>query len=481
MIRRAVWCSVACVMGIAALPLVAADWWHWRGPSQTGASPEKNLPDKWSPEGENLIWKAPYGCRSTPLVMNGRVYVINYAADHIKGTDKVEDVPETIQERVMCLDANTGQLIKEHRFNVFQCDIVTVRLGWTDLAGDAETGYIYAHGSQGFLNCYDKDLNLKWSRQLTEEFGRGTGYGGRITSPLVDGDLVIIGFINSSWGDHAKGNDRYFALHKRTGQVAWISEPRPEQRGTYYSHAIAATVNGTRLIITGTSDGSVAAMKRHTGEPVWSHNFSIAPINSAPVMDPKTNYVYIGSGEESADTNVQGRLVCVDAGSITDGEPKLVWQKDGVKARYASPILDTEKNRLYVPDDTGSLYCFEPKTGKQLWKFRYGRNARGSPVLADGKIYVGDVFSKFLILEPIDKKCVKKHEQFFPARDGVADVEVNGSPAIAHGRIYMATSDELFCIGYKDAAPAPVKGGRVPAEVVLQAPPGKAAHLQLFP
>src|SRR5207237_758885 len=152
--------SVA-VVGIVALPLLAADWWHWRGPYQNGASPEKNLPAKWSPEGENLIWKQPYGCRSTPLVLNGRVCLINYAAEHVKGPDgKLEDVPETIQERVMCLDANTGQPLKEHRFNVFQCDIVTVRLGWTDLAGDPETGYVYAHGSQGFLNCYDKDLNL---------------------------------------------------------------------------------------------------------------------------------------------------------------------------------------------------------------------------------------------------------------------------------------------------------------------------------
>src|SRR5207249_6385950 len=102
MTRRHLFLCVAC-LGTAAMPLVAADWWHWRGPQQNGVSPEKNLPAKWSPDGENLIWKQPYGCRSTPLVMNGRVYLINYAAKHVKGADgKIEDVPETIQERVMC-------------------------------------------------------------------------------------------------------------------------------------------------------------------------------------------------------------------------------------------------------------------------------------------------------------------------------------------------------------------------------------------
>src|SRR5687768_13689897 len=55
------------------LPVIssAADWSHWRGPWQTGVSPETNLPDRWSPNGQNLIWKADFGCRSTPIVMNG--------------------------------------------------------------------------------------------------------------------------------------------------------------------------------------------------------------------------------------------------------------------------------------------------------------------------------------------------------------------------------------------------------------------------
>src|SRR5438105_3684464 len=73
------------------VPSSAADWSHWRGPFQTGFSPETNLPAKWSPDGENLIWKAPYGCRSTPLVMNGHAYFINYVEEAGK--------PITIQER----------------------------------------------------------------------------------------------------------------------------------------------------------------------------------------------------------------------------------------------------------------------------------------------------------------------------------------------------------------------------------------------
>src|SRR5262245_25555241 len=45
-----------------------SDWADWRGPTRGGTSEEKNLPEKWSPQGENLLWKAPYGGRSAPIV-----------------------------------------------------------------------------------------------------------------------------------------------------------------------------------------------------------------------------------------------------------------------------------------------------------------------------------------------------------------------------------------------------------------------------
>src|SRR5438067_5965267 len=146
MLRRCAW--LLALLSFVLCPLSfapAADWFNWRGPWQTGVSPEKDLPDKFSTDAgdpdSNLVWRAPYGCRSTPLVMNGRVYLINYTAEKVKEADgTLKDKPETIQERVMCLDADTGKLIKEYAFNVWHTDIVTVRLGWTNLAGDPSTG-----------------------------------------------------------------------------------------------------------------------------------------------------------------------------------------------------------------------------------------------------------------------------------------------------------------------------------------------------
>ena len=77
---------------------LAADWPSWRGPNQTGSSSQIGLISSWSVDGDNLLWKADFMGRSTPIVLNNRVYVIGRV-----GMDITE------QERVACFDAETGK------------------------------------------------------------------------------------------------------------------------------------------------------------------------------------------------------------------------------------------------------------------------------------------------------------------------------------------------------------------------------------
>src|SRR6185369_722532 len=98
-------------------PLFGGDWPDWRGPDRTGISTEKGLPDKWTLKGENLAWKAPYGGRSTPVVLGDHLYLQNTAS---RG--------ETEQERLMCFNADTGKLLWEYKFNIFQSDVPAHRV-----------------------------------------------------------------------------------------------------------------------------------------------------------------------------------------------------------------------------------------------------------------------------------------------------------------------------------------------------------------
>ena len=55
---------------------LASDWPSWRGPNQDGSSSQTGLVSSWSLDGDNLLWKADFIGRSTPIVLNNRVYVI---------------------------------------------------------------------------------------------------------------------------------------------------------------------------------------------------------------------------------------------------------------------------------------------------------------------------------------------------------------------------------------------------------------------
>ena len=457
---------------LASSDVRATDWYRWRGPEQNGVSPEKNLPEKWSPDpkapNNNLIWKAPYGGRSTPIVLNGRVYLINDVGDGL-----------TEQERVMCFDADTGKVEWEYKFNVFLTDIVSDRVGWTNLVADPETGNVYAHGVQGLFFCFSRDGKVLWSHSLTEEYGRISGYGGRVTSPVVDGDLVILGMVNASWGDQARGGNRFVAFDKRTGEPVWWSSTGAQVKDTYYSTPIVTVIGGQRLLISGGADGGVHAFQVRTGEKVWSYFFGSGAVNCSPVAEG--NLIYIAHGDENPDSNRQGRVICIDGSKVKDGRPALVWQRDGIKVKYASPIL--HEGRLYVCDEVARLYCLDAATGKSVWKnpFSYGRNCMGSAVWADGKIYVGEVQSRFHILKPGPDKCERLYAQPFRSPPGeTAEIEINGSPAVANGRIYFSTSRETYCIGKTGQAVSAATLPQPPAEEPAN-PNAKGAHLQIVP
>jgi outer membrane protein assembly factor BamB len=148
----------------AAAVATADDWVHWRGPEETGVARGQNLPDKFDvkePGKNGLIWKLPIGGRNAPLVLKGRIYIL----------DGYDQKLPTEGERVICLDEATGKTLWEQRFNVFLADIDSSRVGWATLTADPEHERIYAHSSAGTMFCFDRDGKIVWKREMTEEYG----------------------------------------------------------------------------------------------------------------------------------------------------------------------------------------------------------------------------------------------------------------------------------------------------------------------
>ena len=466
--------NLICCFWLLTTVVNSADWPHWRGPNQNGTSLETGLVDEWTEDGGQQLWTADFVGRSTPVVMNDKVYVIGRSGQGI-----------TEQEQIACFSAKNGQLLWDYKFNVFHTTIPFNRVGWASPVCDPETGNVYVHGVQGMFFAFTGNGEKLWEISLTETFGRISGYGGRTHTPFVDGDLVIISYLNTSWGSQAPGRHRYFAFNKNNGEVVWISTPGGPPKDTTYSVPIVTTINGRRLLVAGNADGAVYAMDIRTGEFVWKFALSKQRgLNASVVADGYL--IYASHGEENIDNTVMGRVVCIDGrghGDIT--QTHEVWRVDGCQAGYSSPAL--HNGRLYVVDHSANLYSFDSRTGNQHWVHNIGTVGKGSPVWADGKIYVTEVNGHFHILSvglsgakmasTVQLKINDQEDQKEKIRQRYA--EIYGSPAIADGRIYFTTEAGIYCLGSKKLVSPTLR--LVPAEIVMQPGQKIVFDLRAFP
>src|SRR6187455_1465186 len=339
------------------------DWPDLRGPNRDGISRETGLIDSWKLNGENFLWRVPYGGRSTPVVMGDRLYVQNPVG---RGP--------ALQERVMALDATTGKVIWEYKVNIYQSDVPAHRIAWASPAVDSETGNVYILTGGAEAIALSPDGKRLWSRSFGEEYAAFTTHGGRTMSPVVDGDLVIVSAAVSNWGTSGNRAHRLIALDKRTGEVMYVANPGGRPYDTAYASPIIATINGMRMLIVGLGDGAVHAIKPQTGEKVWSFVAAKRAINTGVVVSGNT--VFMSHGDENLEGTQLGLIAAID-GSQTGDIKATKWAVRGSEFAFSSPILDGK--RLYQIDGGSTLLAFDTETGKELWAQRLGTAQKAPP------------------------------------------------------------------------------------------------------
>ena len=475
MLKKCFLAALALVIGVAIsaqeVPrrVALGDWPEARGPNRDGISRETGLIEKWALNGENFLWRVPYGGRSAPLVMGNRVYVQNPAG---RGAN--------LQERVMALDADTGKVIWEYKFNLFQSDVPPHRIGWASPAADPETGNVYALSGGAQVIALSRDGKPLWDRSFGEEYAAFTTHGGRTMSPLVDGDLVIVSAAVSNWGTAAGRAHRFIALDKRTGDVVYVANPGGRPYDTAYAAPLIATINGMRLLIAGLGDGAIHAIKPQTGEKVWSFPAAKRAINTGVAV--KGTSVLVSHGDENLEGTDLGLIASID-GSQTGDIKTTKWAVRGIEFGYSSPLVDG--NRLYQIDNSSRLKAFDVETGRELWTQPLGAAQKAPPVLADGKIYVGTDGGSFFIVRPLADRAEVLSEVELPnstnsccGSEGTPE-QILGGAAISRGRIFFVSSDAVYAIGSRQ--PTSPAGFAVDEAVPAQAPAGAPAHLQVSP
>lgn len=458
----AAWIAVLAV----AMPAAAdepVDWFRWRGPEMNGISRERNLPECWSADGENLLWRKPeYGTRCTPIAMNGRLYFV------------CRHLPETTQEgeKTVCLDAKTGELIWESVHNIFLSDAPAERVGWASVVGDPETGNVYVLG----LGCMFQCLNgatgeILWQRAMNEEYGMLSTYGGRTNFPEIFENLVIVSGVMTQWGENAVPAHRFIAFDKRTGEPVWFMSTRVRPEDTTYSTPVFTTFNGEAAMVFGAADGALYAVQPRTGRVIWKYDVSLRGFNTTPLVVGDT--VYCAHAEKNrADTTILGAAFAVDGrmrGEIAENQ--LLWKINARTVGRSAPLM--VDGRLYMVEDGGSLLVIDPEAGKVIQEKKVGRIMFGSLVYGDGKIYCAEATGNFWIFRPTEAGL----EQLCRVR--LNNEEILSSPIIAGGRIYLTTTEALYCIGNEQAQ---VSADPLPApKAEKPLTDRKVAHIQTVP
>lgn len=458
--------AVAAIASLVAPPVTAADpadWAFWLGPEGNRISRDLNLVDTWSPKGENVIWsEEDYATRCTPIVMNGKLYVV------------ARYMPETKKEgeRLICVDANTGEKLWEKSHNVFLSDAPAERVGWSSVVGDPETGNVFWLGLGCEFACLNGETGeTLWDHSMSEEYGMLSTYGGRTNFPIVFDDLVIVSGVMTQWGEFAPPAHRFVGFDKRTGAAVWFSGTTPKPKDTTYSTPVLTTFDGQAAMVFGSGDGMIHAMQPRTGKIIWSYQASNRGINTTPAIVGNT--VICGFHEQSsADTRILGGFFAIDGTSTgTVKEEDLLWKIKGEQINGGQPlILD---GRVYVVDLFGKLIVADVETGEVIFERKVGRRP-GSLIYADGKIYCAESTGNFWVFKATEEG-VEEIERVRLNRQ-----EILADPIIWNSKIYLTTSEAMFCIGNTDAEIAADTLPAAPTETPV-AEDTELAHIQLAP
>jgi outer membrane protein assembly factor BamB len=452
--------------GIASLPLVSQDWPMWGGTAQRNmTSMMRALPETWdAKKGTNIKWKVQIGtsANGNPVVANGKVFL---------GTNNGNPKnPEIMGDMgvLMCFRESDGK---------FLWQVVTDKLdGESDWPEEGvcsspavEGKRLYYVSNRGELICLDTegftdgkndgpfqdevykgptDGDIIWKLDMRKELGVAQLYMAA-SSPVIWEDLVFIVTSNGrDSGDEkvlAPKAPSFLAVNKDNGKVLWQDDSPGDGilHGQWSSPALGQ-VNGVQQVFFPGGDGWIYGFNARTGEKLWRFD-----LNPKDAVWPKTrNYgistpvfsggkIFMSVGQDPDHPNGVGHTYGIDPaqrGDIT--ESGKIWQYDKISRSISTAAV--AEGLVYISDFKGLLHCLDFKTGKPYWTFDMLAPVWGSPLAADGKVYLGDQDGDVAVLKAgMEMKKISEIDM---------GNSVYSTPVPANGVLYVMTRSELYAI-----------------------------------
>jgi outer membrane protein assembly factor BamB len=449
----------------------SGDWPMWGGtPDRNMVSNMKGLPTAWDVKTKkNVKWIANLGSQSygNVVVAGGQVYV---------GTNNeaVRD-PKQPGDRgvLMCFRESDGEFLWQQaneklaagRVNdwPFQGVCSSPLVEGNRLYYVTNRCEIMCLDTQGFRDgentgpykdekfTSQTDADIVWKFDMMEEVG-SQPHNMSNCSPVSYGDLLYICTSNGQDESHVNipspKAPAIIAVNKKTGKLVWEDNSVGNRilHGQWSSPSVGK-IGDVVQVVHGQGDGWVRGYDAMTGKKLWEFDCnpkdSVWPktrneLISTPVI--YDNKVYMANGQDPEHGEGVGHLYCIDAtkrGDIT--QSGVIWHYDKIRRSISTGAI--YDGMLFYPDFSGFLHCLDAKTGKVFWTHDMFAAVWGSPMVVDGKVYLGDEDGDVAILEAAREKKV------------IGEINMGSSvyctPVPANGVLFISNRNQLFALSEK--------------------------------
>ncbi|MBN2241759.1 MAG: PQQ-binding-like beta-propeller repeat protein [Acidobacteria bacterium] len=450
---------------LASIPAVCQDWPMWGGTIRRNmVSAARGLPSKWDVDsGENIKWKADLGFTSygNPVVADGKVYV-GTSNDSPRNPGITGD-----KGVLMCFRESDGAFLWQA-----VSEKLAPHLDWPEqgvCSSPAVDGNrLYYVSNRAELVCLDTagfadgnsgpftdeehtgttDADIVWKLDMMKELGV-VQHNMANSSPAVWENLVFVVTSNGrdEYGETVPSPDApsFLAVDKVTGKVAWQDNSPGDGilHGQWASPALGEAGGIMQAFFPG-GDGWLYGFNARTGEKLWSFDLNpkdaVWPKNRNSIIATPVFYdgkVFLASGQDPENGSGAGHMYCIDPakrGDIT--ESGRVWHFEKILRTVSTAAVSDDA--VFISDLAGFLHCVDAETGKLHWTYDTFAAIWGSPLVAEGKVYIGDEDGDVAVLEAGRKMKL--------IAENTMGSTVYSTPVAANGALYIMSRNALYAI-----------------------------------